>query len=434
MLLLVRPLPLAHESKQGYVLRLSSLNGFDHPRWCVSLGRAGDVTGGKRASLGEITGHPDGTLAILRGPIYGLGALNTHDRGNVASRYWNTRFQRYCPTCLAEQRYHRAVWGVTFGVACDKHAVWLRDDCHGCRRIIRWTNAPLGKCSCGTLLETATAVPCTDYARSYAALLASALHLGASVRQALPSHAPVLNVEELLRLTWFLGAYAVRQTAKAQKISGVMQLENAIAMVQATCEVLFDWPGGFHRLVDQIGTGGNLEANGNKLSAHFGRFYPTLYKSFPEASFSFLRDGFESYIGSNWTGQLAKRNRRFSPESRASHEWISTKEAAKILRMRTAKVRELVEKGELVGRFFATSSGRQMGSILKDSVTAAAERQAKLFTLAEARRAHGLSRKRLYKLIADGLLRAIRGPLVDGYPVWQFEEAALEDAIRLAEA
>ncbi|WP_241227879.1 helix-turn-helix domain-containing protein [Cupriavidus sp. HMR-1] len=212
-----------------------------------------------------------------------------------------------------------------------------------------------------------------------------------------------------------------------------MQLDHAVVMVQATSEVLFDRPGGFHCLLDEISAGGRSAASGNKLSAHFGRFYHTLYKSFPEATFGFLHDGFESYIGRNWTGQLAKRNRRFSPESRDLHEWISVKEAAKILHIRTTKVKELVEKGELVGRFFPTSSGRRMGSILKDSVTAAVGRHAKLLTLVEVRRTHGLSRKRLYKLIADGLLRAVSGPPVDGHPVWQFEEAALEEAIRLVE-
>lgn len=377
MSLLIRPLPLAYESRQGYVLRLSSLNGFDHPRWCVSLAKPGDGTVERRASLNALTGHDDAALSILRGPIFGLGALNVRDSGNVALRYWNTRFQRYCPICLAEQRYHRAIWGVTFGVACHKHAVWLRDDCPRCRQTIRWTSASLGKCSCGTLLENAAAPACTEYARSYAHLLACALDSGTSVAQEPSANLPDLKAEELLRLTWFLGAYAMRQTAKTQKISGVTQFDQAIVMVQATSEVLFDWPGSFHRLLDEISAERKSVGSGNKLSGHFGRFYHTLYKNFPEATFEFLHDGFESYIGRNWTGQLAKRNRRFSPEARDLHEWISVKETAKILHIRTAKVIELVKNGELVGRFFPTSSGRRMGSILKDSVIVAAGRQAK---------------------------------------------------------
>ncbi|MGT2430684.1 TniQ family protein [Cupriavidus basilensis] len=122
MRILIRPLPKEYESSQGYVLRLSTLNGFDHPRWCVPLANAGDEKDGQRASLKVLTGHDNATLSTLRGPIFGLGLLSRGDSGNVGLRYWNTRFQRYCPICLATERYHRASWGLTFGVACHEHA------------------------------------------------------------------------------------------------------------------------------------------------------------------------------------------------------------------------------------------------------------------------------------------------------------------------
>lgn len=432
MRLLIRPLPKEHESSQGYVLRLSTLNGFDHPRWCVPLANAGDEKDGQRASLKMLTGHDDATLSTLRGPIFGLGLLSRGDNGNVGLRYWNTRFQRYCPICLATERYHRASWGLTFGVACHEHAVWLRDDCPVCGKSIRWTGAPLGMCSCGFPLQTAAALPCTESARSYVRMLVSSLYPASAPLRPFSPQVPALKIDQLLRLTWFLGAYAIRQEAKAQKIPGLMHLVCAVNMVEATAAALSDWPSGFHLLLDELGKRTSLEASGNKLPARFGRFYPTLYKSFPEPSFSFLREGFESYIGDHWSGQLNKRNRRLSQASRDSHEWISIKEAAKILHMRTTKVRELVEKGLLVGRLFATASGRKMGAVLKDSVTLTAVGQAGLVTLAEAKEMSGLSKRRLYKLIDEGHLRAARGPLVDGYPVWQFDTEAIEKAIRLA--
>ncbi|SPA28064.1 Regulatory protein MerR (modular protein) [Cupriavidus taiwanensis] len=431
MRLLIRPLPLAHESRQGYVLRLSSLNGFDHPRWFVPFAIASDERGGQRALLEVLTGHDNATLSTLRGPISGLGLLNTRDSGDVAVRYWNTRFQRYCPICLAATRYHRAIWGLTFGVACHEHAVWLRDDCPECGQSIRWTGAPLGKCSCGAPLETAAALPCTENARSYVRMLASALHPCSTIAQAFSPKVGPLNIDQLLRITWFLGAYAIRQKAKAQKISGVMRLDHAISMVEATATVLFDWPSGFHMLLDELGKRSRLAESGNRLPAHFGRFYPTLYKGFPEPSFAVLREEFERYIANHWSGQLNKRNRRISQASRDSNEWISIKEAAKILHMRTTKVKQLVVEGVLIGRFFSTTSGRKMGSVLKASVDDAAGGQANLVTLAEAREMSGLSKKRLYKLVGEGHLRAARGPRVDGYPIWQFDRAALERAISL---
>lgn len=434
MRLLIRPLPLTHESSQGYVFRLSLLNGFDHPRWCLPLASAGDEGGARGTTLDVLTGHDNATLSALRGPIFGLGSMSTRDSGNVGSRYWNTRYQRYCPICLAGQRYHRAVWGLIFGVACQEHAVWLRDDCPVCGQSIRWTGAPLGKCLCGALLETAVALPCTENARSYVRMLGSTLYPDATTAQAISPQVPALTVDQLLRLTWFLGAYATRKKAKAQKISGIMHLDYAIRMVEATTGILLDWPNGFHFLLDELGTRSDVATSGNKLSAYFGRFYHTLYRSFPESSFAFLREGFEHYIGNHWSGQLAKRNRRFSAASRELHEWISIKEAAKILHVRTTGVKDLLEKGQLVGQLFSTEKGRKMGAVRRDSVSAALVHQADLVTLLEARQILGLSRKRLYKLIAEGHLQAVRGPKVDGYPIWQFKREALAEATRVTTA
>lgn len=428
MRLLVRPPPLAHESSQGYVLRLSALNGFDHPRWCVPLARAGDERAERGAPLSVLTGHGESALSTLRGPIFGLGAMTARDVGNVGTRYWNTRFQRYCPICLAEARYHRAIWGLTFGVACHEHAVWLRDDCPVCGQGIRWTGAPLGSCSCGASLDSAVAMSCTKSAAAYVQLLASALYPGSVAAPASGPQLRALNVEQILRLTWFLGAYAIRKQAKAQKISGVMHLGYAVSMVEATAIAIFDWPSGFQLLLDEFGARSDIAACGNKLSAYFGRFYHSLYRSFPEPPFAFLREGFERYIADHWSGQLAKRNRRFSKASRDSYEWISIKEAARVLRTRTTHVKELVESGQLVGRFFSTAKGRKMGSVRKDSVNAAIVREANLVTLLEARQISGLSKKQLHKLIVLGRLHAVRGPKVDGYPVWQFEREALVEA------
>ncbi|WP_240989706.1 hypothetical protein [Cupriavidus taiwanensis] len=184
-------------------------------------------------------------------------------------------------------------------------------------------------------------------------------------------------------------------------------------------------------LLDELGKRCRLTESGNRLPSHFGRFYPTLYKGFSEPSFVALREEFERYIADHWSGQLNKRNRRISQTSRDAHEWISIKEAAKVLHLRTTNVKQLVVDGVLIGRFFSTTSGREMGSVFRASVDEAAGRQANLVTMAEAREMSGLSKKRLHKLVDEGHLRAVRGPQIDGCPIWQFDRVALERAIRL---
>ena len=100
------------------------------------------------------------------------------------------------------------------------------------------------------------------------------------------------------------------------------------------------------------------------------------------------------------------------------------------MQTRTARVKGLVETGQLVGRFFSTAKGRKMWVVRRDSVNAAVVRRASLVTLLEAGRILGVSKKCLHKLIAAGRLRAVRGPQVDGHPVWQFEREALAEATK----
>ena len=71
------------ESRQGYLLRLTQNNALGTP-WRV-----------KKEWLDTLT-----QAARLRGPIAGLGALNSPDPGALSARYWNTRRPRYCPHCL----------------------------------------------------------------------------------------------------------------------------------------------------------------------------------------------------------------------------------------------------------------------------------------------------------------------------------------------
>ncbi|MCY1451133.1 Helix-turn-helix domain protein [compost metagenome] len=104
---------------------------------------------------------------------------------------------------------------------------------------------------------------------------------------------------------------------------------------------------------------------------------------------------------------------------------MSIKEAAKVLKVRTGMARSLVESGVLIGKLFLTTRGRKMGTVLRTSLYAERDRRAGLATLDEARRILGVSKKRMYKMVADGTLRALQGPMINGAAVWQFDKAAL---------
>ncbi|MGO4328760.1 hypothetical protein [Cupriavidus sp. M-11] len=268
--------------------------------------------------------------------------------------------------------------------------------------------------------------------RRYAAIVVHRLHRSSEIAIDEPSHLADIPLEPLLRLTWFLGAYATQHRAKAQKIAGVMHFAQAGAMVRATASILLNWPEGFHGLLDEIGEANGGGKGGNKLGAHFGRFYPSLYKDFSDPCFAFLREGFERYLDTHWTGQLAARNRRLPAKLRSAYEWKSIKEAARMLHMRTTAVKQLIQEGALEGRLHRSASGRAMGSVSAASIRALDLQRRCLVTLKELRELTGLSKRRLNRFLSDGSIPAVSGPGYDGRPVWQFEKSCAIQAISAA--
>jgi len=223
-----------------------------------------------------------------------------------------------------------------------------------------------------------------------------------------------------MRLVWLLGAYSRNAHLKPQKIIGLETAEVAIEMVDEAVRILEEWPGEFHRFLDTLVQRRASSSSENKLGARFGSFYNALYKAFSGEEFDFLRAGFESYLRDNWQGQLAKRNRRLSPELRTEHEWVSIVEAAKTLGVRPPKVKVYLEQGLLKGRLHRTQGGRTMGVILIDSLTELLRRKQDCISLKDARQLLGVSRRKSYEFMAKGVLKPISGPTVDGQQVWGF--------------
>lgn len=420
-MMLVKPQPLSNESARGYVLRVSGQNGLETPRWLLShLGERRILTKGYSA-LASILSKPEHGLMGLRGPIANLAQLNAPDLGNLPIRYWNTRRPRFCPCCLAESPHWRASWDLVFAVACDKHGYQLLDQCPQCQKPLSWDRPHVTACACGFDLREAAA----EHAPNSAIQLAREIELRLQP-EVLPQEDVIkawrhLDLEMLLKLVWFLGAYSRNAHRKPQKIVGLETTPVAGAMVERAMAILIDWPTGFHRLLDEVVERQRSAASSNKLGARFGWFYPALFKSFPGPEFEFLRLGFEDYLREHWTGQLARRNRRLSADLRSEHEWISIAEAARMLKMRVGTIGRFLEEGVLEGELHVTKSGRKMSAIRLDSLNSLMSRKQDWVTLKGARALLGISRKRAYALLEQDVLKPISGPSVDGQTLWCFE-------------
>jgi hypothetical protein len=420
-MILVRPHRIFNESARGYVLRVSEQNGLETPRWLLSyLGEKGIASKGN-AALELILNNPDHGLEGLRGPVANLAQLNAPDLGNLPIRYWNTRRPRFCPCCLAETPHWRASWDLVFTVACDKHGHQLHDQCPQCQKPLSWDRPHITTCACGFDLREAAAESAPEFAMQLAREIELRLQPTALPQEDVFNLWHRLDLEMLLKLVWFLGAYSRNAHRKPQKIVGLETKLVAGAMVEQAMAILNDWPAGFHRLLDEIAARQASAISGNKIGAKFGWFYGALYKSFPGSEFEFLRLGFEDYLREHWTGQLARRNRRLSADLRSEHEWISIAEAAKLLKMRVGTVGRFLEEGVLEGELHVTKSGRKMSAIRLDSLNALMDHKQDWVTLKDARALLGISRKRAYALLEQGVLKPISGPSVDGQTLWRFE-------------
>jgi hypothetical protein len=394
---------------------------METPRWLLSC--LGDAEGRLNGYLilRTILNEPKHSLAGLRGPIANLAQLNAPDRGGLSARYWNTRRPRFCPCCLGESPHWRASWDMVFTVACDKHGHLLLDRCPQCQKPLSWDRPHITTCACGFDLREAATQSAPEFAIQLAREIDLRLHPTALPQVDVNKVWHHLDLEMLLKLVWFLGAYSRNAHRKPQKIVGLETSLVACAMVEQAMAILNDWPAGFHRLLDEIAGRQAPTISSNKIGAKFGWFYGALYKSFPGPKLEFLRIGFEDYLREHWTGQLARRNRRLSADMRSEHEWISIAEAAKLLKMRVGTVGCFLQEGVLEGELHVTKSGRRMSAIRLDSFNALMSRKQDWITLKDVRALLGISRKRAYALLEKDVLKPISGPTVDGKTLWRFE-------------
>ncbi len=412
-------------------MRVSERNGLETPRWLLSLLVEKGIESKGELALRLILNKAQPNLNGLRGPVANLAQLNALDVGNLPIRYWNSRRPRFCPCCLTESLHWRASWDLVFTVACEKHGLRLQDQCPQCQKPLPWDRAHIAVCTCGYDLREAP----TDKAPAVAVQLAREIEFRlrpeVGHQENMIEVLRGLDLESFLKLVWFLGAYSRNAHRKPQKIVGLETTPVAGAMVEQAMSILNDWPARFHGLLGEVVDRQSPSSSSNKLGARFGWFYPALFKSFPGPEFEFLRLGFEGYLREHWNGQLARRNRRLSSELRSEHEWVSIAEAARLLKMRVGTVGRYLEDGLLKGELHETKTGRKMSAIRLDSVNALMHLKQEWVSLKGARALLGVSRKRAYALLEQGVLKPISGPTVDGQTLWSFQK---QDVLAITEA
>jgi hypothetical protein len=183
---------------------------------------------------------------------------------------WNTGACKYCPTCVAGSDWHVG-WEILFFDACPIHKCWLVDKCDSCGEYLTWNRLRLQQCDCGHQLGKSPSHEAPD----------TVVRLAQEIRRSLlnvradTDHAPFadLNVEQMVRLIRFMGAYGQTSPERLpQKIRDAGSMDVSWQFTSIAAEILFKWPQNFERALHAL-LAQSVQSSGQRLPARFGFYY-----------------------------------------------------------------------------------------------------------------------------------------------------------------
>lgn len=254
--LLIRPELHADESLPSLVLRGANANRVDTDDILA-------VAGLRPGSLSSLPFSPieQGKVAALfRLPTEALSKhayLASNDNGQdvafmgglVNRADIQMTYRRYSPRALNDMPYHRMAWDLGAITADPETGETLIDRCPGCQQRLRWYGASLDKCrTCGVKLLGAKSALAPGDERQFSTLVARLLDHDQEVSQAakdtLPTSLQPLSVGELISLTTYVGAIAIRYL-KSDKLAGSSPLTVGIRL-------LFQWSRSVEDIISQV--------------------------------------------------------------------------------------------------------------------------------------------------------------------------------------
>lgn len=177
--LLLREHPEPDESLTGYLIRLATLNGYEGPKWILSI--AGVDKSQSKWDRPSFVFNYSNELEGLR-ELIGLQPrdLSTmlYSRPNETEptpndyMFFGTSVPgclivpgicKVCPLCLEEAPYCRRIWDFKLVTCCPLHKVLLIDQCQYCKKQIGWNRPTVVICNCGFDLRRI----CTTHVSAY---------------------------------------------------------------------------------------------------------------------------------------------------------------------------------------------------------------------------------------------------------------------------
>lgn len=300
----IRPAPISGESFLGYLQRLAEANSCDHVQWIADMAEIDP----RQASIGDAGLGVLADLCLAETERLDRMRYRKLDEGylsfmghRVRSQFIRNRSPKVCGACLAEARYHRAVWDLAFAGVCPDHRMKLIQSCQDCNRTFRWNRPSVARCSCHADLamqrgeyvskKEAEAVR-TILRRFSVAATPGPVSSQRSDAQQLPSG-------EFVELLLFLGRNASSLETGLGQSGRTLDREDLALVLKNGLDASREWPGRFHILLDQLRNVRGYSSEGVSLQARFGQIYKSIAKLDHVGWGGLVRDAFRSYLRSN---------------------------------------------------------------------------------------------------------------------------------------
>src|SRR5690606_18766 len=209
----VRVRPMADESLIGYLMRAASENLLSGPPHLLKLARVRmaslEAIATRRRNLGKLAAFcgtdAHSLVRISYRPSCRRGNVNLPGF-DLRREYVSVHRRRFCPQCLREAPYHRAIWDLSVASVCVRHRAYLHSQCPECESRLSWRSGSVDACKCGHVLSATKPKRASHQeVMGMAAILASLGHPDANLELEDPLRwvDPCSTISLLLTLGWF---------------------------------------------------------------------------------------------------------------------------------------------------------------------------------------------------------------------------------------
>jgi len=426
--LLITPHPFEDESFEGYILRVSDRNGYPSPDWlkrAIGSKRLYDLSKTHRTRLARAFNQPPEKIEqMIHLPAANLKKHVSFGNRLIHRSSIENKVSRYCPDCVREQSYFREHWELRAINTCPTHKSFLIDKCPHCSGLLHWNRERLTFCPCGHDLCDATSLPADDASIGLSRDIKLVLDgkNKSCLFNTLPPAFYSIGLGLLLDQLTLLAAYVSgKGRGRGVQLASRLLSDANRDVYTRVAGLLIDWPNNFYRLLDDIRRPSDENPTKTGLANDFKSLYAALY-SYSDKDKSPARDAFQCYVRSHWTGgYISRKNTYMSALLELTTCRVPLARAATQIGVHPSILRRDIVAGRLPA--IQNKAGKVMLTLI-DTHDLERYRNARgeLIGLSKACDLLGLSKKPVFDLVAEGLLKASRGPTIDGHHLWLFHK------------